>query len=195
MSSNPPDDPMDPSVVRVPDGIEPISGYRCWSYSVSPVGVSLLPLRQFLSGPSASSAWAGAESQWVAAHCSADWSIWPPSPSEILRAILTNEYGEEGVVPKSSPSHAVPKEDCSCGFYAMRDLDRDLVDMSRFGLLADRTQVHVLGRVLLAGKVIEHARGYRAERARIAELIPVKGTEGTVASLAAALGLPLGAAV
>lgn len=58
-----------------------------------------------------------------------------------------------------------------------------------------RAQIHVLGRVLLAGKVIEHAEGYRAERARIAELIPVKGTEGTVARLAAALGLPMGAAV
>jgi hypothetical protein len=49
--------------------------------------------------------------------------------------------------------------------------------------------------VLLAGKVIEHAQGYRGERARIAELIAVKGTEVTVAPLAAALGLPMGAPV
>ena len=70
--------------------------------------------------------------------------------------------------------------------------------MSLYGVLPeqfDRAQIYVLGRVLLAGKVIEHAQGYRAERARIAELILVRGTEGTVAPLAAALGLPMEAPV
>jgi hypothetical protein len=49
----------------------------------------------------------------------------------------------------------------------------------------------VLGRVELAGKVIEHEWGYRAERARIAELIPFRGTEQSVMILAARLGLPI----
>ena len=38
----------------------------------------------------------------------------------------------------------------------------------------------VLGRVALSGKVIEHDFGYRAERARIAELIPFRGAERSV---------------
>jgi hypothetical protein len=75
----------------------------------------------------------------------------------------------------------------------MRDLVPELVSIISKSLLL--AQIHVLGRVLLAGKVIEHDEGYRAERARIAELIPVKGTERTVELLAAALGLPMGAAV
>ena len=49
----------------------------------------------------------------------------------------------------------------------------------------------VMGRVELAGKVIEHEWGYRAERARIAELIPFRGTEQSVMILAARLGLPI----
>jgi len=49
----------------------------------------------------------------------------------------------------------------------------------------------VLGRIELAGKVIEHEWGYRAERARIAELIPFRGTEQSVMILAARLGLPI----
>jgi hypothetical protein len=49
----------------------------------------------------------------------------------------------------------------------------------------------VMGRVELAGKIIEHERGYRAERARIAELIPFRGTEQSVMILAARLGLPI----
>jgi hypothetical protein len=49
----------------------------------------------------------------------------------------------------------------------------------------------VMGRVELAGKIIEHEWGYRAERARIAELIPFRGTEQSVMILAARLGLPI----
>jgi hypothetical protein len=53
----------------------------------------------------------------------------------------------------------------------------------------------VLGRVALAGKVIEHEHGYRAERARILELIPIQGTEVSVKHLGALLGLPVGTPV
>jgi hypothetical protein len=187
---------MDPSAVRLPDGIEPISGYRCWSYTVSPVGVSLFPLRHFQAGPSAWSAWAGAESRWVEARCIVTSPLW--YSTQFLREVLAMAPGADPALPVEDPPHEVPMEHCSCGFYAMRDLDRGLVDMSLYGMLTEqsgRAQIYVLGRVLLAGKVIEHAQGYRAERARIAELIPVNGTEGTVAPLAAALGLPMSASV
>lgn len=183
---------MDPSAVRVPDGIEPISGYRWWSYTVSPVGVSLFPLRHFQAGPSTWSAWTGAESRWVQARCIVATSLYP---SQLLREVLAMAPGADPALTLEDPPHEVPAEDCSCGFYAMRDLDRALVGMSLFGKLAERSQLLVLGRVLLAGKVIEHAQGYRAERARIAELIPVRGAEDVVSAVAAALGLPMGAAV
>jgi hypothetical protein len=49
----------------------------------------------------------------------------------------------------------------------------------------------VLGRVELAGKVIEYTVGYRAARARIAALIPTRGNERIAKRLADDLGLPL----
>ena len=51
----------------------------------------------------------------------------------------------------------------------------------------------VLGRVQLAGKVIECTLGYRAERARISELISIPGDRRSAAELALRLGLPLAA--
>jgi hypothetical protein len=60
-------------------------------------------------------------------------------------------------------------------------------------LLAFREGDLVIGRVDLAGKVIEHDFGYRAERARIAELIPAAGAERAALRVANRLGLRLGA--
>ncbi len=53
----------------------------------------------------------------------------------------------------------------------------------------------ILGRVELVGKVIEYTSGYRAERARIAELIPIEGTERHAMLLANRLGLSLAVSV
>jgi hypothetical protein len=50
----------------------------------------------------------------------------------------------------------------------------------------------ILGRVELAGKIIEHDDGYRAQKARIAELIPIEGDEPNGMRLAALLGVTLG---
>lgn len=187
---------MDPSAIRVPDGIEPLVGYRCWSYSAALTGVALYPVMRMGVGHLDPSPWTGAESRWVKAHCFGEAPISRLHAGRLLCEILgVAPEAPGGAVPKAAPSHEVPMEDCSCGFYAMRDLDRGLVDMSLYGMLTQRAQLYVLGRVLLAGKVIEHAEGYRAERARIAELIPVKGTEEPVSALAAALGLPMSAPV
>jgi hypothetical protein len=53
-------------------------------------------------------------------------------------------------------------------------------------------RVLVAGRVDLAGKVIEHDLGFRAERMRIAELLAFDRTEQTVARFARRLGVPVG---
>jgi len=53
----------------------------------------------------------------------------------------------------------------------------------------------VLGRVELAGKVIECTLGFRAEHARISALIPIGGNDRTVKRLAQSLELPLDPAI
>ena len=91
--------------------------------------------------------------------------------------------------------HRVPGEGCFCGFYAMKELDAQLLDAVTMARAAHRSgmeEVFVLGRVELAGKVIEHELGYRAERARIVELIPLRGQEQTVEAIARRAGVSVG---
>ena len=87
----------------------------------------------------------------------------------------------------SLPPHVIPGEDCSCGFYAMKTLSR----VQQLSMELRSGPDLILGRVELAGKVIEYTVGYRAARARIAALIPMRGNERTAKRLADDLGLPL----
>lgn len=158
---------MDSLPDRVPDGIEPMVGYRMWTYTIGGRRAHLHSLRSlnlFLD-PLAKSDWDGGASGWVFASC--------------------DLYG-----------HVAPDEDCTCGFYAVKllsQLARPVAfGTSESGVNQGVESGIVLGRVELAGKIIEHDYGYRAERARIAELIPIRGTERTVMRLGARLGLPIG---
>jgi hypothetical protein len=157
---------MDDRWNRVPDGIDPIVGYRAWYYEIGQRGARLHPLIQRGSGVHAGVGdWDGASWSWVTATCSRGAASW----------------------------HVAPEEDCTCGFYAMSTLPPvvSACGFSRAGIVPGDTSGVVLGRVELAGKIIEHEWGYRAERARIAELIPFRGTEQSVMILAARLGLPI----
>jgi hypothetical protein len=83
--------------------------------------------------------------------------------------------------------HAAPEEDCSCGIYAMSDLR----DLGYPHAMRGRGFGKIVGRVELAGKIIEHEFGLRAERARIAEFLPFEGQTRDVMRLANRLGLPM----
>ena len=153
---------------QAPDLIEPIDGYRGWRYTTSDRGVQLFAVGHIRGDHWATNDWEGACSLWVTASC---------------------RYALDG-------SHVVPDEECTCGFYAMKSAD----DVAGFGVASDPAHSlegegatgTVLGRVFFAGKVIEHAFGYRAERARIAELIPTTADGGITRTLASRLALPVG---
>jgi hypothetical protein len=157
---------MNRSRHRVPDGIEPISAYRAWSYVMQGSRAKLFPLGSF-AGLTAPSPWDGAETGWVVATCS---------------------------MADDDPA-GVPDEGCTCGFYAVKTLPMLL---RMFGQHWDPSFEFeavlgsILGRIELAGKIIEHDRGYRAERARIAELIPCEGQQESAGRLASLLALHLG---
>jgi hypothetical protein len=160
----------DPSS-RIPDAIEPISAYRAWFYSIERRMARLYPLSGPIQTPDA---WRGAGSTWVTASCPM--------------------FG--------SAPHEVPSEGCSCGFYSVKELEAILFHAEMLHVLSMHTDLHerwndpvVIGRVLLSGKVIEHDLGYRAERARIAELIPFRGTERSIMVLADRLGVGMAPAV
>lgn len=170
-------------VDRVPDSIEPLIGYRAWYFVYDLHGSSLFPISG--RGLGRSSAWDGANRRWVTAGCPFETSEPRPDP---MRERMDRIYSKLGLPLGSFPvreAHAIPGEDCSCGFYAMKELDwvwRSGPDI-------------ILGRVQLAGKVIEYTEGYRAERARIAELIPIEGNERPSKRIAFQLGLPLAPAL
>ena len=150
----------------VPDGIEPIVGFRVWFYTLTGSRPHLYPLNSREDGVG-SSPWDGAESGWVVASC-----------------------GVDPVAPGHEPAWA-----CTCGFYATKSLST--LDWALCLLMTPPAEREtdrglILGRVELAGKIIEHHAGYRAQRARIAELIPIEGDEPNGLRLAALLGVTLG---
>jgi hypothetical protein len=162
---------MIPTIGRwahAPDLIEPIVGYRAWRYTTSDRGVQLFPFN-FTDDVLPKNEWEGAWAGWVTASCL--------SPRESL--------------------HLAPEESCTCGFYAMRYPDHlavfaeAITDQAAHFPQVEGEEGVVFGRVQLAGKVIEHATGYRAERARIAELIPTTTDAGVTLSLASRLHLPV----
>jgi hypothetical protein len=158
---------------RIPDGIAPIVGYRLWVYTLDYGTAELHSLNHALNSvswdpPLETCEWELAGSSWLVASC----------PRSI-----------------GSPGHIAPDEGCKCGFYAARE-PLLLTELIRHILLRSERRLAafgiVLGRVELAGKVIEHEDGYRAERVRITELNPIRGTEQSVMQLAGRLGLGLG---
>jgi hypothetical protein len=160
---------MERSPDWVPDAIEPIIGYRLWRYRLGRRGAQLRSIAA-VHPLGRRGAWHGAGSKWVVASC--------------------QQHGTD-------PRHLAPIEDCTCGFYAFNSIfpllewgfAMEKVERQQLG---ESDRGFVLGRVQLAGKVIAHDYGYRAERARILELIPFRGTEGSIRDLAARLGVAVG---
>jgi hypothetical protein len=158
---------------RVPDGIEPFVGYRAWLFALDRRGVSLYPLSGFDRTP----VWNTAVRGWATASCLR-------YPLEGIRVVDDCACGGDDPNCRiCGRLHTAPQEGCTCGFYALKEVP---LGMSCGG--AD----FVFGRVELAGKVIEHELGYRAQCARIAELIPITGTQRSALRVANRLGIPIG---
>ena len=159
---------------RTPDGITPLVGYRCWTISIGPGHRALHSLNgQIVRQVNLDEPLGQRADPWLVARC------------------LKND-------------HDAPEESCSCGFYALKSLS---TLESLLPLAAPRALLYaggaepgaeafpVAGRVDLAGKVIEHDLGYRAERMRITELRAVAGTEQTVTRFARRIGVPVGESI
>jgi hypothetical protein len=169
---------------RIPDGIEPLVGYRAWAYQIEGTSASLYPpVSGTLANVPAPNPWAGAESGWVVASC------WRTSfDHEELDGVPIDRSHLDG-------HGEVPEELCECGFYSMKTLPSllETAGIARCMIQARDEQLGcILGRIQLAGKIVEHDLGYRAERARIAQLIPFEDDLENGLRLARMLGVPLG---
>jgi DNA-binding NarL/FixJ family response regulator len=153
-----------------PDGITPLVGYRTWTLSVGPGRWTLRSMNeQIVHDVKIDHPLGRRNDAWLVARC--------------LRG----------------GDHDAPDESCTCGFYAVKSL-RTLRRLLFVTMALTRPRMtdsgemtyRVAGRVHLAGKIVEHDFGYRAERMRIAELLSFPGTEEIVARFAESLGVPAG---
>lgn len=137
-------------LVQIPDGIEPIVAYRAWRCEVR----DGRPVLRSVSPISRRSEWTAGG--WTRAEC-------------LARGARSRR--------RRDPTHEVPAEGCTCGIYALRELSPVFLPGDPIGFRSDSTPPILVGRVQLAGKVIEHEEGYRAERARLLEVLPAPGQE------------------
>jgi hypothetical protein len=147
---------------RIPDGIEPLSGYRMWRYVLT---TRRAWLHSMTCAGLGGCPWEQAGTDWVESHC------------------MVNDH----------PWHVSPSEGCSCGVYAVSSPAKLYEDGLPFE--GGDGSGFLMGRVDLAGKVIEHDWGYRAERARIAQLIPIEGAIRDVMRFGSRLGVSIAPAV
>ena len=163
-----------PQAGRTPDGITPLVGYRCWTLSIGPGHRALRSLNgQIVRQVNLDEPLGQRADPWLVARC------------------LTRD-------------HAAPEESCACGFYALKSW-ASLGSFLPFAV--PRAMLYtggaeprvaafpVMGRVDLAGKIIEHDLGYRAERMRITELRACAGTEPAVRRFARRIGVPVGESI
>ena len=159
----------EPSALRdgdVPDAIEPLTAFRAWRHVPNDSRAQLHPMAR-----RPGEVWL--PNAWTEARCLAGG----------LSAYVRRSHAVE--------PHAAPHEGCTCGLYGMRTLD-DLVDeLSTLGLRALSSAGIVVGRVELAGKVVEHELGYRAQYGRVVELLSAPGVLEVPFAAAAQYGVPV----
>ena len=128
---------------QAPDGIVPLVGYRLWRVKDEDDEPAFFPLNDRTPD------WSGATHGWVSASCRV-----LPDLSGVLSVSPDGELVEDVLIP-----HRVPGEDCTCGFYAMKELNPQLLLLrpSPAPTSISPKVRYVLGRVELAGKIIEHA--------------------------------------
>ena len=106
-------------------------------------------------------------------------TIWPAEGA--LRATCEARPGSlsawvRRVLARRTETHPAPAWGCGCGVYSLTRLKADehpeLLPQAPQRGPFDRG-VHVVGAVLLWGRVIQHADGYRAEYARPVKLLTV----------------------
>ena len=117
------------------------------------------------------------------------WRAWRISTSRdglrLRSAVFDDawEPGAEFVGSCTDGGHAVPCEACACGVHAARDPS----EAARYLVGRDDPDVvhRVVGLVTLTGRVVEHERGWRAERGMPRRLwVPAADTNGETAPAA-----------
>jgi hypothetical protein len=126
----------------------------------------------------------------VDAGIAVGWRVWRVGPDGLLRSVVYDELWPAGrpvhaECRKLAGGHAAPDPRCECGLYAAKNL----ADWVHYLGRPDR----IFGRVLLAGALVEAARGFRASAAYPLELVVPALVENpdAVADALAVYGVPV----
>jgi hypothetical protein len=132
--------------------------------------------------------------QTIEAGIAVGWRVWRLGEDGLLRSVVYDEVwparrAVHAECRKLNAGHAAPDPRCECGLYAAKKL----VDWAHYLGRPDR----VFGRVVLAGAIVEGARGFRASAAYPLELVVPALVENAdaVAEALAAYGVPVEAPV
>jgi hypothetical protein len=88
------------------------------------------------------------------------WRVWSWT-GKVLKGSFEHDWPSESMEAECVVCADPPGWDCPCGIYAMKE---------RRSLPPPRRGSAIVGKVVLAGRVIEHEGGYRASRARVTDL-------------------------
>jgi hypothetical protein len=122
------------------------------------------------------------------------WRVWRLGADGLLRSVVYDEVWAPGrpvraECGKLDGGHAAPDPRCECGLHAAKNL----ADWAHYLGRPDR----VFGRVVLAGAIVEGARGYRGSAAYPLELVVPALVENpdAVAEALAVYGVPVEAPI
>jgi hypothetical protein len=97
------------------------------------------------------------------------WRLWCIDSDDDGRLVLTSPMQDHTWIPREASQakcqrhrgRGIPNPTCGCGFYAVLRLDR----LPRAFGITSHQAVGVVGSVAMWGRVIEHAAGYRSQKA------------------------------
>lgn len=124
----------------------------------------------------------GSAHTWVvdeadAGHCrSTDAG---PSHVAVTRGLDASVIQQMSMMPTTTPvGHPAPQIGCRCGLYAYKTPQHMMEDPGNAHILQLRLIHTIIGVVTLSGRAIEHAKGWRAERASIRAICDPNGHVG-----------------
>lgn len=153
--------PFGGTALLVPDGIEPLIGYRSWKVRDDVLTGISHPEPWPPGGATAEAICRGPQPKVEITYSYIPAKMRPSLEVE-LQAALDRWVESLGII------HEPPDEDCECGLYALNTLDAAM----------ERHYADVIGKIEAWGKVVKGTKGIRAQYARVVELyVPSRGMD------------------
>ena len=159
--------------IEIPDLAEPIVAWRAWRVAPRRLTdgdntIILSSVNGTMWPPNGTGKRPFHKADFVTARCTRQPALRPDDPP----------IGNEHPCP-CSPAEAVGHAGSGCGIYAFKDLEGLALEFPLWGMSTSKatvmSEITVWGQVELWGHVYDHAKGYRAQHAKVKTLTHVPG--------------------